>query len=254
MTIGPTLRYAFDVMGTVFSFCLPAPADRAARALSDATAELRAVDAAFSPYRVDSMVSRVRRGTLRPSAYPPLLVEVIERCGVMNGATDGWFDPWRLPGGFDPSGLVKGWGTERAAAHLLAAGVTDFAICAGGDILVRGCAPHGGRWRVGIRHPYDPAAVVLVLELTDAAVATSASYERGPHIVDLHAGSTVAQLASATVVGPNLATADAYATALYAAGPPGLAWFATASDYRAFTLDEQLVATFGDGVPQARLP
>jgi FAD:protein FMN transferase len=114
------------------------------------------------------------------------------------------------------------YGTERAAAHLLAAGLADFAICAGGDIHVRGCAPHGGS--LARRHPpsADPAAVVVVLEFADAAVATSASNERGPHIVDPHAGSTVAPLASATVVGPNLATADAYATAFYAAGPPGL--------------------------------
>jgi thiamine biosynthesis lipoprotein len=254
MIIRHTGRYVVDVMGTAFSFCLVAPADRAARAMSAATAELRAVDAAFSPYRCDSMVSRLRRGELPPSAYPPRLIEVIDRCGAMNLATDGWFDAWRLPGGFDPSGLVKGWGTERAAAHMLAAGVTDFAISAGGDVLVRGCAPHGGRWRVGIRHPHDAAAVVLVLELTDAAVASSASYERGPHIVDPHAGSTVAALASATVVGPDLATADAYATALYAAGPPGLAWFNTASDYCAFTLDDHLTATLSDGVPQTWLP
>jgi thiamine biosynthesis lipoprotein len=252
MIIGSPLRYAVDVMGTVFSFCLVAPADRAARAMSAATAELRAVDAAFSPYRTDSMVSGMRRGSLPPSAYPPRLAEVIDRCGAMHAATDGWFDAWRLPGGFDPSGLVKGWGTERAAAHMLAAGVADFAINAGGDVLVRGRAPHGGRWRVGIRHPHDPAGVVLVLELTDTAVATSASYERGQHIVDPHAGSTVAALASATVVGPDLATADGYATALYAAGPPGLAWFG-ASDYCAFTLDDRLAATFSDGVPQAWL-
>jgi thiamine biosynthesis lipoprotein len=254
MIVGHTLRYVVDVMGTVFSFCLVAPADRAARAMSAATAELRAVDAAFSPYLRDSMVSRIRRGELPPLAYPPRLIEVIDRCGVMNVATDGWFDAWRLPGGFDPSGLVKGWGTERAAAHMLAAGVADFAISAGGDVLVRGCAPHGGRWRVGIRHPHDPAAVVLVLELTDAAVATSASYERDPHIVDPYGGSTVAALASATVVGPDLATADAYATALYAAGPPGLAWFNAASDYCALTLDDRLTATFSDGVPQTWLP
>jgi thiamine biosynthesis lipoprotein len=254
MIVVHTARYAVDLMGTIFSFCLVAPADRATRAMSAAIAELRAVDAAFSPFRCDSMVSRIRRDELPPSAYPPLLIEVIDRCRAMNVATEGWFDSWRLPGGFDPSGLVKGWGTERAAEHMLTAGVADFAISAGGDVLVRGCAPNGGRWRIGIRHPLDPAAVVLVLELTDAAVATSASYERGPHIVDPHAGSSVAALASATVVGPDLATADAYATALYAAGPPGLAWFNTASDYCAFTLDDRLTATLSDGVPQAWLP
>jgi thiamine biosynthesis lipoprotein len=254
MITGQTQRYAVHVMGTVFSFCVAAPADRTARAVSAAVAELRAVDAAFSPYRTDSMVARIRRRELAPSAYPPELIEVVDACGAMNGATDGWFDAWGLSGGFDPSGLVKGWGTERAAACMLAAGVEDFAVSAGGDVLVRGCAPHGGRWRVGIRDPYDPAAVVLVLELTDAAVATSASYEQGPHIVAPHAGSTVVTLASATVVGPDLATADAYATALYAAGTPGLAWFNVASDYCAFTLDDRLVATFSDGVPQTWLP
>jgi FAD:protein FMN transferase len=254
MIIRQTRRYAVDLMGTVFSFCLAAPANRAARAGLTAIAELRAVDAAFSPYRTDSMVTQVRRGKIAPSAYPPCLIEVVDRCSAMNIATDGWFDAWGLPGGFDPSGLVKGWGTERAAARILAAGVDDFAINAGGDVLVRGSAPHGGPWRVGIRDPHDPAAVVLVLHLTDAAVATSGSYERGPHIMTPHAGSTIAMLASATVVGPDLATADAYATALYAAGTPGLAWFNGASNYCAFTLDDHLVAAFSDGVPQIWLP
>jgi thiamine biosynthesis lipoprotein len=235
MTAGYARRQAVEVMGTVFSFCLVAPADLAARAVSAAVAELRAVDAAFSPYRTDSMVSRVRRGELTPSAYPPHLIDVVDRCTEMNVATGGWFDAWGLPGGFDPSGLVKGWGTESAAACIQAAGVDDFAISAGGDVVVRGCAPHGGPWRVGIRDPHDPAAVVLVLELTDAAVATSASYER-------------------TVVGPDLATADAYATALYAAGMPGLTWFNATSEYRAITLDDRLVATFSDGVPHGWLP
>lgn len=254
MITGQTRRYAVDMMGTVFSFCLAAPADRAERAVLAAAAELRAVDAAFSPYRADSAVTRVRRGELAPSAYPPSLIEVVDRCREMNLATDGWFDAWGLPGGFDPSGLVKGWGTERAAARMLATGVDNFAINAGGDVLVRGFAPHGGPWRVGIRDPRDAAAVVLVLRLTDAAVATSGSYERGPHIVAPYAGAPAATLASATVVGPDLATADAYATALYAAGTPGLAWFNGASDYCAFTLDDHLVAAFSDGVPQAWLP
>jgi FAD:protein FMN transferase len=68
-------------------------------------------------------------------------------------------------------------------------------------------------------------------------VATSASYERGPHIIAPAAGSTVTTLASATVVGPDLATTDAYATALYAAGTTGLAWFTGARNYCAFTID-----------------
>ena len=34
----------------------------------------------------------------------------------MTRMTDGAFDPWKAPGGFDPSGFVKGWGADRAAA------------------------------------------------------------------------------------------------------------------------------------------
>lgn len=239
-----TTRHAVEAMGTVFSFCLVAPADWVRPAIEAAAAELRAVDAAFSPFRANSLVCRVRRGELSPSAYPPDLVEVVARCEEMNLATRGWFDAWALPGGFDPSGLVKGWGTARAASCVRAAGITDFAISGGGDVVVRGTAPHGGPWRVGIRHPRDPGAVVLVLPLTDAAVATSGSYERGAHVLDPRTSRPATALASATVVGPDLGTADAYATALYAAGIGGLAWFAPGGEYRAFTVDDRLVATF----------
>jgi thiamine biosynthesis lipoprotein len=226
-----------------------APADGAWPAIDNAVAELRAVDAAFSPFRADSLVCRVRRGELGPSAYPPDLVEVVARCEELNLATHGWFDAWALPGGFDPSGLVKGWGTARAASCVRAAGITDFAIGAGGDVVVRGTAPHGGPWRVGIRHPRDPGAVVLVLPLTDAAVATSGSYERGAHVLDPWTGRPVTALASTTVVGPDLGTADAYATALYAAGSGGLTWFAPGGEYHACTVDDRLVATFSAGWP-----
>jgi len=241
------VRHAVEAMGTVFSFCLVASTGGAKEAIETAAAELHAVDAAFSPFRADSLVCRVRRGELSPSSYPPDLVEVVARCEEMNVATRGWFDAWALPGGFDPSGLVKGWGTARAASCVGAAGITDFAVGGGGDVVVRGTAPHGGPWRVGIRDPRDPGAVMLVLPLTDGAVATSGSYERGAHVHDPHTGRPVTTCASVTVVGPDLGTADAYATALYAAGIGGLAWFPPSGDYHAFTVDDRLVATFSPG-------
>ena len=43
----------------------------------------------------------------------------------MRAVTDGWFDAWAGPGGFDPGGLIKGWAIDRAAARLRAAGVAD---------------------------------------------------------------------------------------------------------------------------------
>ena len=246
-TTGVT-RHAVSLMGTVFSFCLMESGDRARRAIDAATAELRAVEDAFSPFRSDSLVAQVRCGELAPTAYPRLLADVVRRCGEITAATGGWFDPWALPGGFDPSGLVKGWGIERAAVRVRDAGVGDFALSGGGDVLVRGSGPRGP-WRVGIRDPRDPCQAVMVLELTNAAVATSGSYERGAHIIDPRTGAPTAAVASATVVGPDLGTADAFSTALYAAGPAGLCWFAPAGGYHALIVDHELRATYTDGLP-----
>ena len=80
-------------------------------------------------------------------------------------------------------------------------------------------------------------------------MATSGSYERGAHIIDPRTGEPTAAVASATVVGPDLGNADAYATALYAAGPAGLRWFARAAGYNALLVDHQLRATYTDGLP-----
>ena len=55
-------------------------------------------------------------------------------------------------------------------------------------------------------------------------VATSGSYERGAHIFDPRTDEPVTELASATVVGPSLAEADAFATTIYVMGLDGLAW------------------------------
>ena len=69
--------------------------------------------------------------------------EVLARCERLREQTGGYFDA-RAGGSLDPSGLVKGWAVDRAAALLRG----RFMIDAGGDVLLR-----GGPWRVGVRHP-----------------------------------------------------------------------------------------------------
>ncbi|MDM4722895.1 FAD:protein FMN transferase [Micromonospora sp. WMMA1363] len=201
-------------------------------ALGDVVAELRAIDLTYGPTRPESLVSRLRRGEISPDSYPPL-ADLVDRCTAMRAATDGWFDAWAVPGGFDPGGLLGGWAVERAAARLRAAGIHDYAVLNGADLVVRGHAAHGGPWRVAVHHPTAPRRAPLVLEMTAGAVGTSGVTGRQGHVVDPHTGGPADQLVAATVVGPDLAVADAYATALYAAGPAGLAWFQDGSDYRA---------------------
>jgi thiamine biosynthesis lipoprotein len=191
---------------------------------------LRWVDTTFSTYRADSEISRLDRGELSPGDAHPLVREVLGRCDALRERTGGYFDA-RATGRLDPSGLVKGWAVDRAAALLDAAGCRRFCIDAGGDVVLR-----GGPWRVGIRHPRRRRKVAAVIEVSDAAVATSGAYERGAHIVDPIGRRPADGALSVTIVGPQLAAADAYATAAFAMGRAGPRWTAGLDGHAAMTI------------------
>ena len=219
------------------------PGAAAPEALDEVFAWLRFVDATFSTYDQRSEICRLNSGELSLCAAHPLVREVLERCDELRAATDGAFDAAApLPGRLDPSGLVKGWAVERAAALLEQAGERHFLVDAGGDVTLR-----GGPWRVGIRHPLLRDRLAAVLELHDGAVATSGAYERGPHVVDPCTGRPPEGALSVTVVGPDLGTADAYATAAFAMGERGPAWTATVENYAAMTIvpGDRVLATAG---------
>ncbi|MGW0434055.1 FAD:protein FMN transferase [Micromonospora sp. NPDC003197] len=228
-------RHTVPTSTTEFSLVLSAPAELGRRgigeALRDAVAELRAIDLTYSPARPGSLVSRLRRGEISADSYPPL-ADIVARCAAMRAATDGWFDAWAVPGGFDPGGLLNGWAVERAAARLRAAGIGDYAVFSGADLVVRGHAPHGGPWRIALHHPTGGHRQPMMLEMTAGAVGTSGVAGRRDHVVDPHTGKPVNHFLAATVTGPDLAVADAYATALFAAGPAGLDWFPTTDGYQ----------------------
>ena len=210
-----------------------------ARAAADrAIAVLHGADRVFSTWKPDSPVSRMRRGEITLTDAPPEVGLVIELCRRARRASGGWFDPWALPGGVDPTGLVKGWAAELALAELRKAGVAGAMINAGGDIAVFGEPEPGGRWRVGIRHPLaaDRFLTVVTLSGHDRAVATSGSYERGLHVLDPGAGEPASALLAATVVGPDLAFADALATGLLASGGRALARVAGLRGYSALVV------------------
>ncbi|MEH0842203.1 FAD:protein FMN transferase [Micromonospora sp. CPCC 205711] len=184
---------------------------------------LREVDARFSTYSDDSEVCRFGRGELLLSEASVDLRRVLERCADLWDVTDGFFDAYAT-GRLDPSGYVKGWSAQVASDRLVAAGAANHCLNAGGDVRVRGLSSAGGPWRIGVRHPWDPASTCLVLTGTDLAVATSGVYERGHHVVDPRRGEPAKGLRSVTVVGSDLGLADAYATAAVAMGIAGIGW------------------------------
>jgi FAD:protein FMN transferase len=219
-TAWPAIRHAEPVMGTVVSFAVVPgrlAGQAAAHAIEAACELLHQADATFSTWDSRSPVSRLRRGEAALSDLPAAVAEVLELCREARRASGGWFDPWAMPGGVDPTGLVKGWAVAQALAALREAGVTAAMVNGGGDIAVAGAPGPGQAWRVGIRHPWRPAALAAIVEVTDA-VATSGSYERGPHLLDPFTRQPAGRAASATVTGPSLALADALATALAVGG------------------------------------
>jgi thiamine biosynthesis lipoprotein len=207
---------------------------------------LREVDATFSTYRDDSAISRLDRGELSLAGCPPEVDEVLTRCLALERATGGYFSA-RPAGRLDPSGLVKGWAVDGAAERLAAAGAANFCINAGGDVLARGRPAPDRLWRVGIRHPEQGERLAAVVAVQDLAVATSGDYERGAHIVDPHTGRAPVGLLSVTILGPDLATADAYATAAFAMGAGGPAWTTTLAgcDALCITTDHRVLSTPG---------
>lgn len=208
-------------MGTVFSFDVRH--DAAGQALRDAVALLRHLDAVFSTYRPDSPISRLGRGETDLASCPPEVADVLALCEQVEHDTGGYFT--RAPGGrLDPSALVKGWAVERVSELLRAAGADRHSVNGGGDVRLAGAPEPGRPWRVGIAHPLRPGTLLAVVAGTDLAVATSGTAERGHHILDPHTGEPARALASITLVGNDLTTVDAYATAAFAMGGAAREW------------------------------
>ena len=143
----------------------------------------------------------------------------------------------------------------RAGEMLRAAGASCFFVNAGGDVVTRGVpvdAPAG--WRVGIQHPWERDRVAAVVAVGDRAVATSGRYERGDHVIDPRSGLPAEDLASVTVIGPDLAVADAYATAAVVLGPAaGMRWLATRAGYEGMSITDNRAVLFTEGFDRYRV-
>ena len=223
------------IMGTVISIDVR-DVNVPDAAIEAAFAWLLEVDQRFSTYKPESEVSRLGRGELTVEECHPDVALVLELCEDLRRLSGGAFNAWRArrDGRLDPSGVVKGWAVQQAAERLELAGARNFFINAGGDVIARGFPEPGRKWRVGIRHPYEAESMATVVEMTDLALATSASYERGDHVLDARTGAPACGLVSLSVAGPSLTLADAYATAGFAMGEAGIGWAASQRGYASF--------------------
>jgi thiamine biosynthesis lipoprotein len=128
----------------------------------------------------------------------------------------------------DFGGIAKGKGVDAAAAVLEAAGIANFMVEAGGEIVTRGQNAAGANWAIGIEEPDSRfRRARLVVPLSGEAIATSGDYrlyvehagERYCHAIDPRTARPIRHgLASVSVIAADAMRADALATALLVLG------------------------------------
>ena len=129
----------------------------------------------------------------------------------------------------DVDGIAKGWAIDRALEELARAGAAGGMVEVGGDLRLFGTGPQGRPWTVAIQSPFADVAWGEI-EPGDGAVCSSGDYARPilidghhfSHIIDPRTGRPTERTHAVTVLGPDAATADAWATALSILGVEGL--------------------------------
>lgn len=192
------------------------------------------IERQYSPYIPTSEVSRIASGELLLKNASPSLQEIAALASTYEQQTDGYFSIY-FNGTFNPTGIVKAWAIHQLALCIEANGYSTYLINAGGDILCNSTTKK--RWQLAISSPIDPNSTIGTITADSIAIATSGSYQKGAHIYDPKAGTPTTALQSVTVIGPDIITADAYATALYAMGLNALLFAKTLKGYSCHIID-----------------
>lgn len=217
------------------------------------------IDALFSPYRRDSVLTRLNGHGGNDWQPVPLEFAGLARAAqALHEDSDGSFDPAVGPivnrfgygpitgrvapfGALevgetalrktDPSltldlcGIAKGHALDRIVAALGAAGHGNVLLELGGEMRTLGTHPDGRDWQVGIEDPRPGAARVHgVIAPRGRAVATSGHAAQGAagvtHLIDPRRGRPAdMRLLSVTVLAGTAQAADGLATTLAVLGP-----------------------------------
>ncbi|WP_409522587.1 FAD:protein FMN transferase [Nitrincola sp. MINF-07-Sa-05] len=128
----------------------------------------------------------------------------------------------------DLSAVAKGFAVDEVGRWLNRQGLDHFLVNIGGELLAGGEREPGQPWRIGVEVPHEGLPTAHhVLPLRDMSVATSGDYrnffeengQRFSHTIDPTTGWPIRHnLASVTVLTPDNASADAWATAFMVMG------------------------------------
>ncbi len=126
----------------------------------------------------------------------------------------------------DLGGIAKGYSVDRGIEILLARGIKNALVNAGGDSRVIGDR-RGRPWMVGIQNPDRADELVTRFPLVNEAFSTSGDYERYfmdhgvryHHIIDPHTGDSARKVRSATVIAPTATRTDGLSKTAFILGP-----------------------------------
>ncbi len=127
----------------------------------------------------------------------------------------------------DLGGIAKGYAIDLAIEEMKKAHAAGGLVDVGGDMRCFGASPKFDNiWRVGLEDPSGASRYLLVLKLSDAAIATSGDYrrfvmvddKRYSHIIDPATTASAGELTSVTVIAARAMDADALATAVSVMG------------------------------------
>jgi len=157
--------------------------------------------------------------------------------------------------GLDLDAIAQGYIADRVMGVMLAAGATSALADVGGEVTVSGTRPDGTPWRVGIAIGREGGISEAVV-ITHGAVAISSDLQKPmviggrdySHIIDPRNGKPTTWSGTVATYAADAATADAWATALFVAGPLDGVEMARRNDIAAkwWNPKGELVAETGD--------
>lgn len=205
-------------MGTVVSLLAP---DASASVIAEVRQLFSRYDERYSLYKEGSELSQIASGEIALAAAGEEIRDTYSAALEWRSRTGGAFTPHRPDGVIDLNGIVKALAMDDAGTVLTDAGLNDWCLNVGGDVLCAGSEPGGDAWSVGVVDPLDRSAVLFAVNLPTgyAAVATSGTAERGDHIWRSQGAGSFIQ---ATVLAEGMVAADVLATAIVAGGPETL--------------------------------
>jgi thiamine biosynthesis lipoprotein len=129
----------------------------------------------------------------------------------------------------DLGGIAKGFTADAAMKVLKRRGFSRSLVAASGDIAVGDPPPGCKAWRVGVRSldvSEEPGDLTGAVELAGSAISTSGDTQQAvhigdaqySHIVDPKTSLGLTERIAVTVIGPDAATTDGYATAVSVMG------------------------------------